>query len=150
MKRSKNYIQSNGIYRIIDANINRAREGLRVCEEISRFILENRNLTARYKKIRHKLELIFKSYLKNGSLLTERYSRKDLGKNIIEGELNRKCIADIFFANIQRTKEAMRVLEEFSKLKNQSVAVACKNIRYEIYEIEKKSAKEVGSLSVDK
>ena len=126
------------IDRIIDANINRAKEGLRVCEEITRFILNNRTLTAHFKKIRHKIDTLLKLLASSRNLLKARQSIDDVGKTIHWGELKRKNYQDIFAANIQRVKESIRVLEEFSKLKNTNIAIEFKNIRYGIYELEKK------------
>lgn len=138
--------QTKIINRIIDANINRAKEGLRVCEEITRFILDSRHLTSQLKKIRHKINLIFKRLPENIMLLEERKVSKDVGKNIYINELKRKDYIDIFFANIQRVKESIRVLEEFTKLKNINIAIEFKKIRYDIYEIEKRIVKKISSL----
>lgn len=134
------------IDRIIDANINRLKEGLRVCEEIVRFILNNRNLTLEFREIRHKIDTIFKGLPGRITLLKERKALKDIGRNIFVSELKRKNYQDIFFANIQRLKESIRVLEEFSKLKNIDIAIKFKKIRYAIYELEKKVTKKIVSL----
>lgn len=141
------YSKTQNINRIIDANINRTKEGLRVCEEISRFILNSRSLTFEFKKIRHKLDAIFRCLLKNTSLLKERNSLTDVGKDIYINELKRRNYQDIFFANISRLKESIRVLEEFSKLKNVNLAIEFKKIRYGLYEIEKKAIRKILSLS---
>ena len=140
-------IKTEIINRIIDANINRTKEGLRVCEEITRFVLDNRKLTAEFKKIRHKIDTIVKRLPDiRLDLLKARKSLTDVGRNIYINELKRKDFGDIFFANIQRVKESIRVLEEFTKLKNINFAVEFKKIRYSIYEIEKKAAKRIASL----
>jgi thiamine-phosphate pyrophosphorylase len=39
--------------RLIDANLNRAREGLRVLEDLARFELDDAALSERAKQIRH-------------------------------------------------------------------------------------------------
>lgn len=140
------YFKIKGIDRIIDANINRAKEGLRVCEEITRFILDSRSLTAALKNIRHTIDSLSRSLAQNKNLLKERESRKDIGKNIYINELKRRTVKDIFFANCQRVKESIRVLEEFSKLKNKTTALKFKNLRYSLYEIEKKAAGKIASL----
>jgi len=134
------------INRIIDANINRAKEGLRVCEEITRFILDSRSLTEGFKKIRHQIDTLLKGIASSAGLLKARESLKDVGRNISAGELKRRGLEDIFFANIQRIKESLRVLEEFSKLENIKIAVRFKKLRYSIYELEKKVAREIRSL----
>lgn len=134
-------------YRIIDANINRAKEGLRVCEEITRFLLDSRSLTAGFKEIRHKIGALARNFPGSLSdLLEVRKSLKDVGRNIYINELKRKNSKDIFFANIQRAKESIRVLEEFAKLANKDLAVKFKIIRYDIYEIEKKAGKKIFAL----
>lgn len=135
------------INRIIDANINRAKEGLRVCEEITRFILNDRRLTGAFKTIRHGLDGISRSLCPCKSELTEaRESGKDIGRDIYANELKRNNINDIFFANIQRAKESVRVLEEFAKLSDASLAKKIKMIRYSLYEIEKNAIRKIRAL----
>jgi thiamine-phosphate pyrophosphorylase len=146
--RCNHFFKTKGLNRIIDANINRAKEGLRVCEEIARFMLNNRKLTSDFKTIRHQIDDIIK-YLPVSlpNLLKARKSRQDVGRDIYLGELKRENLSDIFFANIQRVKESIRVLEEFSKLINIKFAIKFKRIRYNIYEIEKKATGKILSLS---
>lgn len=130
--------EQNNINRIFDANLNRASEGLRVCEEITRFILESRAETSYLKKIRHEINSLAKALPAKKDLAKGRNSKNDIGKNIYANELKRGNIEDIFLANIQRVKESIRVLEEFSKLINTHIAIRFKKIRYNTYEIEKK------------
>jgi hypothetical protein len=136
------------IYRIIDANINRAKEGLRVSEEICRFILNSSSFTRELKKIRHKLEAILKGLPERAKLIEARHSSSDVGKNILVNELKRKNSYDILSANLQRVKESVRVLEEFSKLINSKAAIRFKKIRYQIYEAEKKIIKKSSHLKI--
>lgn len=138
-------MNTKAVYRIIDVNLNRAKEGLRVCEEITRFILNHQGLTADLKKIRHKIGDIAKDiYVLD--LIKERAVLGDVGRDICVNELKRKDFRDIFFANIQRVKESIRVLEEFAKLKNKDFAVRFKKIRYAVYEVEKKAAGKISAL----
>lgn len=139
-------IKINPINRIIDANINRTKEGLRVCEEIARFILNNRSLTAELKSIRHNIDSLTKRLPSHIKLLKERNSLKDIGKESSADELSRTSAKDIFCASIQRLKESIRVLEEFSKLSDKKAALGFKEIRYKIYAIEKKSLKKIEPL----
>ncbi|MDD5432892.1 MAG: thiamine-phosphate pyrophosphorylase [Candidatus Omnitrophica bacterium] len=140
-------LKTKAINRIIDANINRAKEGLRVTEEITRFILDNRSLTEDLKKIRHSLDSILNKFPAKKELLEQRYSLRDVGFDIfVKSEFKRKDFKDIFFANMQRVKESIRVLEEFSKLIDTKIASGFKKIRYNIYETEKKIAKKILSL----
>lgn len=126
------------ILRIIDANINRAKEGLRVCEEISRFVLNSPRQTLSFKKVRHRIDSLAGRLAGKKGLFTAREASLDVGKKIYVNELKRKNLGDIFFANIQRVKESIRVLEEFAKLRDRPAAVNFKKIRYELYELEKK------------
>ena len=142
----RSHSKIKGVNRIIDANINRAKEGLRVCEEIARFILDSRSLTSDFKSIRHKIDRIIRYPGVFVNLIGERKSLEDVGRKIYINELKRIDYKDIFYANLQRVKESIRVLEEFSKLKNINIAVKFKKIRYDIYELEKKVAGKISSL----
>ena len=137
----------NSIIRIIDANINRSKEGLRVCEEISRFLLEDRLLTRELKNARHRISSLLGSLVSRKDLLGCRYSTEDIGMNILGQELKRADVEDIFIANFQRVKESIRVLEEFSKLLNKQAAIGFKKMRYRLYETEKKALKKITALS---
>jgi hypothetical protein len=127
-------------HRIIDANINRAKEGLRVCEEITRFVLNDSSLTAKLKAARHSIDKIFSVLPHRCQLLRNRDIRKDVGKTLHLDELKRADFSDIFYANIQRAKESVRVLEEFSKLTKKEASLNFKRLRYGLYEIEKKAS----------
>ena len=53
--------ESLKIYRIIDANLNRVSEGLRVIEDIERFIFEDEEISKKLREIRHKVRKNFTS-----------------------------------------------------------------------------------------
>ncbi len=132
-------IRNNEIYRIIDANLNRLKEGLRVCEEINRFVLLDRKLTAELKRIRHEIDNISIGFFNRDKLLKHRESLKDIGRDIYcPKEFKRNNFKDTFIANIQRVKESLRVLEEFSKIHDCRAAMRFKKLRYRVYELEKK------------
>jgi thiamine-phosphate pyrophosphorylase len=135
------------ILRIIDANFNRLKEGLRVCEEITRFILNDKTLSAGYKKIRHNVsQNISKASADLKEIIQARDILKDVGKFSTSAELKRGDFRDIFFANIQRVKESLRVIEEFNKLLSRKSAEQFKASRYKIYELEKKTSKKLQAL----
>lgn len=122
--------------------MNRLKEGLRVCEEVARFILEDRVLTEKLKQARHDVEPALGRLSAKRALLAARDSVSDTGRRLTTGqELTRAGVEDIFFANVQRVKESLRVLEEFSKLQAVSASGAFKELRYRIYEIEKAAVK---------
>ncbi len=141
-----NVIHHKALLRIIDANANRALEGLRVCEEITRFVLEDRASTGKLKNIRHAIAQLITTLETKQKLLHARNSRSDIGKNIFARELTRSSLYDIFFANIQRAKESIRSLEEFSKLLSRQHATGFKDIRYSLYQIEKYTTNKIFSL----
>lgn len=123
------------IFRIIDANLNRATEGLRVVEELCRFVLEDAKLTLSVKKIRGQLSRVVSSEL--GS----RDAAGDVGKEpYTTDEGRRENMESVFRANMKRAQEAVRCLEEFSKLISPKFGKAYKNIRFKLYELEKKIA----------
>ena len=122
--------------RVMDANFNRAKEGLRVCEDVCRFILDAKSPTRGYKTVRHQLTEII-SKLKVLEVIRSRNIEKDVGRRSTSVEFKRKSAMDIFYANSQRVKESMRVLEEFSKLHNKKLAEGLKKLRYKVYSLEK-------------
>ena len=134
------------ILRIIDANLNRLKEGLRVCEDICRFILNDRALSRNYKDIRHKISKALENRLSAKNIVQTRDIIKDVGKKSIKLEFKRKDFNDIFIANIQRVKESLRVVEEFNKLFDKNTAEQFKRLRYKIYELEKKTFGKIKSL----
>jgi thiamine-phosphate pyrophosphorylase len=135
------------LFRIIDANYNRLKEGLRVCEDVIRYAFEDESLTRNYKTLRHSVTSAFKKLsLKEINLFESRDSMRDVGRKTPRYELNKKNIRDLFLANLQRAKESARVLEEVSKLINKKAALQFKDIRYKLYELEKKTFKKIKSL----
>jgi thiamine-phosphate pyrophosphorylase len=125
---------NNQILRIIDANINRAVEGIRVVEDVLRFFYNDKKNFLQLRKIRHSLVTIFKPMY--NKLLISRDSIKDVGKKSKE----KKYIGlkDILISNIHRIEESLRVLEELSKLIDTKKTLEIKFLRYKVYSLEKK------------
>lgn len=133
--------------RILDANLNRSREGLRVCEEVARFVLEDDRLTKKLKKSRHLVsETIRKTPKEYLVLLSARDTVGDVGRKPSKLEKERIDAFDLFAANIERAKESLRVLEESYKLLNGDLADRFKKIRFEVYAIEKLALPELEAL----
>lgn len=129
------------IFCIIDANINRAKEGLRVIEDIIRFVHKSKTSLVKIKNIRHAIDdisfLLVPSYK---TLLNNRDSMSDAGRKLNnKGEFKRGKFSDVLVSNFKRVEESLRVLEEISKILNKKSALRFKNLRYEIYELEKKT-----------
>ena len=121
------------VYRLIDANLNRAREGMRVIEDASRFILDDGRMYRRIRALRHRLGGIFAEIYP--SLVDSRDSIKDSGRCVREGP--RKNVCGLVAANFRRAEEALRVLEEYSKLVSAGAGAAFKALRYKMYSYEK-------------
>ncbi|MBU1026469.1 MAG: thiamine phosphate synthase [Candidatus Margulisbacteria bacterium] len=129
----KTKAENSKILRIIDVNVNRAVEGLRVVEDIARFVLDDKKYTVQLKEFRSKIRRAIKNLLK------DRRSSTDVGrKSYTKKESKRSSIQDIFAANAKRAQEALRVLEEFSKLIDPRLGKTFKDIRFKIYDLEKK------------
>jgi len=119
--------------RLLDANLNRAREGLRVIEDIARFIWNDKKIFQACRRLRHDLHVITKDSYRE--LVWSRDSNKDMGRTVPEG--GRSSLTHVVAANIRRAEEATRVLEEFSKVFSPRAAKDLKAIRYQLYIIEK-------------
>ena len=134
-------------YRAIDANLNRVREALRVAEDVARFLLDSPTLTRGLKTIRHGVSDCIRTLPRYRSeIIVSRAPDTDVGRPTLACELKRRDAADILFANIERAKESLRVLEEFFKIVDGERAERFKGLRYELYAIEKKAACRLASL----
>ena len=132
-------------FRLFDANLNRCREGLRVCEEITRFTLNSSLLTKELKSVRHSVSDLAKPFLliPEGAI-ESRDSSRDVGRALRSGsEMRRLDTADIFQANIERAKESLRVLEEFFKLVDKRSSARFTALRFKVYGIERKAIKRI-------
>ena len=123
-------------FRVLDANLNRAREGLRVCEEVSRFILSDPALTGRCRRLRYRLAEVSRS-LPVARLLPARDSRRDPGRPQARPRPRRlRGYRDLVAANAKRTQEALRVLEEFVRLRSPGLGKRLGSIRFQVYTLE--------------
>ena len=127
---------SREIDRILDANLNRVREGLRVVEELGRLVLEDRGLQQALKAIRHKLAEVEKKHLGRGLILSRDVQRDPGVHSNLAGERSRGGFAELAQANFRRTQEGLRVLEEVSKLDQRGGSEAFKQLRFKLYVLE--------------
>ncbi|CAE7756592.1 thiE [Symbiodinium sp. CCMP2592] len=129
----------NDLHRIIDANLNRASEGLRVLEDIARFSLNHSSLSERIKVQRHLLRKGIGSLkLDQTQLLNARDTEHDVGTSIqTPTESSRlQGTSDIASAASKRAQEALRSIEEAAKGLGCSGA-DFETIRYALYDIER-------------
>lgn len=120
------------IQRILDANLDRSREGLRIIEEWCRFGLDDSDLAQECKNLRQELAVWHTPELR-----AARNTPGDVGTSLTHaGEEQRQSIEQLLIANFSRVQEALRVLEEYSKLVTGSMSSSCKQFRYRVYTLE--------------
>jgi hypothetical protein len=117
--------------RLIDANLNRLREGIRVVEDIFRYVYNDKQTALKLKELRHKART--NNYIE---LLETRDVKNDVLRASIKSEQNRSDINSILIANFKRAQESSRVVEEFCKLISIEDSENFKYIRYELYNLE--------------
>ncbi len=120
------------LFRVIDANLNRLKEGIRVVEDLMRYLHNNKELSIKLKTIRH-----LARFDDIKSLLKYRDSINDVLRDSTKSELNRTNLNEIVIANFKRAEESSRVLEELFKLYDIKLSENFKHIRYELYDLEK-------------
>ncbi len=125
--------------RIIDANLNRIGEGLRLLEDLARLLLNDATLTQQLKTMRH--ELVTSDWSFNQRLLQSRDSESDVGINIEAPEQDKQRELPIMVvANARRVQEALRTLEELAKIPDTASKLDSekfKQARFSLYTIER-------------
>ena len=123
--------------RILDANYNRASEGLRVLEEYCRFGLNDRHLAERCKRMRHAVASAF-LLIPETQRQAARDTQADVGVELTtEQEALRESLQAVAAAGWGRVEQALRVIEEYGKLVSVSLAEQAKILRYEAYTLAK-------------
>lgn len=129
--------QSSAVLRLLDAAENRAREGLRVLDDHARFALDDAALTADCKAIRHALGAALPA--SRGERCSARETASDVGTSLSEPtERSRADATAVLAANAARVQEALRSLEEWSKLGDPDRTAAFEALRYRVYTLEKR------------
>ena len=123
-------MKSNNL-RLIDANLNRLREGIRVVEDIFRYIYNDKETALKLKNLRHLSRIDIYT-----QMLETRDVTNDVLRESIKSEQNRDDLYSILIANFKRAQESSRVLEEFCKLISIEDSENFKYIRYELYTLE--------------
>ncbi|MFA5251751.1 MAG: thiamine phosphate synthase [Phycisphaerae bacterium] len=128
---------ANPVYRIIDANFNRAREALRVIEDFCRFSLNSSPLTTCAKQLRHALSAAI-AQLDPAQLIASRDSLGDVGAGTtVHNQFQRKDLKDCFTAGCKRLTESLRSLAEMTQTLNPEVAQTIEKLRFSAYTLEK-------------
>jgi len=123
---------SAAIARILDANLDRAREGIRIIEEWCRFGLNDVRLTEECKQIRQEL-----GRWHTPEIRAARDTPGDPGTELSHPqEEQRSGLEQVLVVNFSRVQEALRVLEEYGKVGHGDLAVVAKQLRYRTYTLE--------------
>lgn len=123
--------------RIVDANLNRAREALRVVEDYCRFGRNDRFLAESLKQLRHRLASAAER-LSSRELLAARDTLGDVGTTIATAsEYHRESGSAVAAANLKRLQEALRSIEEHGKVLDAEFSRAIEPLRYEAYTLER-------------
>lgn len=124
--------------RLLDAAANRAREALRVMEDIARFVLDDAELSGTLKDLRHEFAAALEG-VDTGLLLAARDTPGDVGTGIsTAAEYRRQGIGSIAAAACKRLTEALRSVEECLKLvSDPQNAAAVEQLRYRAYSAER-------------
>ncbi len=123
--------------RVIDANLNRARESLRVLDDYCRFVLDDALLTGQFKALRHDLAALTAT-LPAGLLLAARDTTGDVGTSLVgAAEYARSSPREVAAVNLKRLEESLRSVEEFGKLLTPEFAAGVERLRYRAYTLER-------------
>ncbi len=128
------------LLRMIDANANRAREALRVLEDLARFVIDHAELQGRLKVIRHDFVQAMRDPSLDGlELLASRDSAGDIGTaSATPQEYRRDSAGELAAANSARLTEALRAIEEAAKaVSAERAAREVERLRYRAYDIER-------------
>jgi len=128
--------------RIIDANLNRASEGLRLLEDIARFLLNDAEISQQLRSVRHNLAQEAKPL--GAKLLSQRDSEHDVGATLtlhspfeVEGQQD---LLGLITSNAKRAEESLRVIAELAKLPEVSPmlnSARFEQLRFKLYSLER-------------
>jgi len=124
--------------RIIDANLNRSSEGLRLLEDMARFLLNDAAISQQLNAMRR--DLAQNAWSLGIKLLSQRDTERDIRADI-EAVSEWHDIADMIRANAKRVEESLRVMEELAKLPDISGMLNSRDFeraRFALYNVERR------------
>ena len=125
--------ETGSVYRILDASLNRANEGLRTLEDAARFVLNHDALVSTLKELRHELATMM-DLLPRKELLRSRDTGADVGTRIeADAEYVRQNIKSVVVAAGSRVQQSVRVIEEYSKVIEPQISRKVEQLRYQLY-----------------
>ena len=124
------------LLRILDANLNRAREALRVLEDLARFHRNDGAAAARLKDARHALDRLARPLARE--LVRARDSERDVGRDGDRPVDAPRSPRELLAANLKRAGEALRSVEEVSKGRYGALCREAHRLRFDLYTLEKR------------
>ncbi|MEZ6140879.1 MAG: thiamine phosphate synthase [Zavarzinella sp.] len=129
--------EESSLWRIIDVSTNRVREGLRVIEDYARFVQNHSRISSELKEIRHQFSQAV-NHFPLSMVLQTRDTLGDVGTSIsVPTEMVRASLYENSLINCKRVQEALRSLEEYSKMVDPHLSREFERIRYRVYTLEK-------------
>ncbi len=128
---------SRQTWRIIDANLNRIGEGLRLLEDMARLLLNDAALTQQLKTMRHQLITVDQTL--NQQLLQARNPAGDVGINLdAPQQIKERELPGVVVANAKRIQQSLRVIEELAKMPDIKLdSEKFKKARFNLYTVER-------------
>ena len=123
------------VWRLLDANANRAREGLRIIEDTARFVLDKPKAAKELRTLRHGLDELVRGHYK--TLLLARDVAGDSGRRNT-AKAYKGGVGALLAANFKRCEEALRVLEEYGRLMSPKAVKGAQSLRFKVYQWETK------------
>ena len=122
--------------RLVDVNLNRLTEGLKVVEDVVRFALDRPGLLRSIRALRARAGAGSRGLRRR--VVRSRDSGRDAGRADRFDRTQRRNLEDVLMANFKRAEESARVLEEVLKIEDARLAARFKAVRFRLYDLEKK------------
>ena len=125
-----------GLWRMIDANANRVREGLRVCEDLVRLCLGSEAGFRRVRALRYAVSRQLTALpIAREALLRARDTRQDPGRRSRPSTI--RSAPQLLIINLQRAKEGLRVLEDSARVVAPPAVTGFQTLRFRVYDLER-------------
>jgi thiamine-phosphate pyrophosphorylase len=124
-----------GVWRLLDANANRLREGLRVVEDTARFVLNRPGAAKAFRSLRHEFDGLIRGHYQ--PLVSHRDVERDSGRTN-RSVSYRGGVSELVIANIKRCEEALRVFEEYGRVLSPRAVGIAQKLRFRVYQWEKR------------
>ncbi len=126
------------VLRMLDANLNRLAEALRVVEDVCRFHWNQPGFGAAFKGLRHGIfSALESSGVARSDLSRQRDIEGDVGRDIDSPAATDLGPEALAFRNLERAKEALRVVQECCRSCVPAAERRLQEIRYRLYAEEK-------------